>query len=261
MLKNRFGLLLLMSVLVLGLAFLPACSDDDDNPTTPQGDTPPTFVLGAGDQIELPQGLQYANDPNASAVMGYAALANGFTAYTGFFTPPTKAAAADGPPWVYTWTVTQLPTTDLTFTLTVDETSDSYTWEYRLDGFDDGDVFDNVVFYEAEVAKDGSWGEMYIFDPEVSSSDPVLAWEWSESALGVFTMEMQSFDDDPVYIEFVVNPDGSGTLDIYEWVADAWRTVAHYEWTALGNGSYIIYNYDGGSNITGTCSAGTPTKN
>ncbi len=105
---------------------------------------------------------------------------------------------------------------------------------------------------------DGSWGEMAIYDPETSSSDPVLSWEWSESTLGVFTMEMQSFDDDPIYVEFVINPDGSGTLDIYEWFGNNWRAVASYEWTALGNGSYTIYNYEGGGNIIGTWSAGTP---
>ncbi len=253
-------ILVLLGILALALIVLPGCSDDD--PVTPdQPKTAPTFSLGTEEQVELPAGLIASDDPMAGMVAGQMALANALTGYGAFFVPPTKAAATDGPPWVYTWTITQLPDLDLTLTLTINETANSYTWAYVIDGFDEDGTYDNIVFYEAEVAKDRSWGNMTINEWDTSTVMPTLTWAWSTSAQGVFSMEMKSYGDDAFRLVWEILPDNSGTLDMYEWFSSDWRAVYHFEWTALGNGSWILYNYEGGANVTGTWSAGVVAKN
>lgn len=253
-------ILLLLGALALTVAFVPGCSDDDNPTTTTQPTTAPTFSLGAEDQIELPAGLTASSDPMAMMIVSQMALANSLTSYGGLFTPPSKAAATDGPPWVYTWTYTQLPTVDIAITLTVNETADTYTWVYMINGFDEDGTYDHVVFYEAEVAKDDSWGRMTINEWDTDSITPAFTWSWSTSALGVFAMEMRTYGLDAFRLLWEVLPDGSGTLDMFEWFTDDWRADYHFQWTALGNGSWIQYVYDGGANITGTWSAGSPTK-
>jgi hypothetical protein len=255
-------ILLLLGLVALLFTFASGCSDDDDPTAVEQPQTAPTFSLGTEEQVQLPVGLTASDDPMAMMVVGQMALANSLTNYGALFVPPGKAAlAAAGAPWVYTWSFTQLPDLDMTITLTVDETADSYTWVYVIDGFDEDGIYDNVVFYEAEVAKNGSWGTMSINEWESSVATPAFTWSWSTSVLGVFSMEMRTYGLDAIRLLWEIFPDGSGTLDLYEWFEAAWRPGYHFEWNALGAGSWILYNYDGGSNTTGSWSAGVPMKN
>lgn len=257
--KTRIRLLLMTGVLMLSLTMVAACSDDDDdNPTTPQTQDPPAFPLTAAEQLELPGGLTTSGDPQANAVMAYAALANSFSGYLDFFAWPSSKAMADGPPWVTTWNIVDSPDVDLTITFTIDETEDAYTWEYKVDGYDEDGTYEDAVFYAAHAAKDGSWGEMMAYDIDYSTTTPVLSWDWSETALGAFSMEFVSYDDDGFRAVFGVDPDGSGDLQVYDYFESAWRVLEYFEWTALGSGSYILYDYEGGDDITGSWSAGSP---
>lgn len=259
--KNRSRMLLLLGVLMLSLTMVAACSDDDDNnnPTTPQTQDPPSFPLTASGGVDLPDGLTGSSDAQAMTVAGYATMTNMFSAYLGFFAIPEDKAAAAGAPWVYTWSISNPPEIDLTITLTIDETEDAYTWVYTVDGYDEDGTYSDAVFYEAYAMQDGSSGYIHAYDIGYSSSTPVLTWMWTESALGALTMEFVTYDEsEPMRIVFGVDPDGSGDLNLYEWYEGAWRTAAYYEWTALGGGSYILYDYDGGENIVGSWEPGLP---
>lgn len=259
--KNRSRLLLLMGVLMLSLTMVAACSDDDDdnNPITPQTQDPPSFPLATEAGVELPGGLTAASDAQATMVSAYAAMANSFAGFTGFFAVPANKAAAAGAPWVYTWSLTSAPEVDLTFTLTIDETEDAYTWQYMIDGYDEDGTYDEVVFYEAYAMKDGSAGEMWVYDIDFSSTTPVLSWTWQESVLGSYMMEFVTYDEsEPMRVVFGVDPDGSGDLNVYDRSGETWRILEYYEWTALGGGSYILYDYDGGEDVIGSWNPGTP---
>lgn len=261
MMKNRSRLLLLMGVLMLSLTLVAACSDDDgDSPTTPQTQDPPSFPMTGAAGVELPAGLSNASDTQAMMVSAYAGMANSFAAFTSFFAAPANKAAAAGAPWVYTWSISNPPEIDLSITLTIDETEDTYTWVYEVNGYDEDGSYEDAVFYEAYAMKDGSEGEMRVYDINYSSATPVLSWSWTESVLGAYTMEFVTYDEsEPMRLVFGVDPDGSGDLVLYEWYADAWRTLEYYEWTALGGGSYILYDYDGGEDIIGSWMPGTST--
>lgn len=258
--KSRIRLLLMMGVLMLSLTMVAACSDDDDDsPTAPQTSNPPVFPLTAANQMQLPDGVATSGDAQAATLLGYTALANSFSGYLSFFAWPASKAATDGPPWVTTWSIVNAPYVDLAITFTVDENQDAYTWEYKVDGHDEDGTYDNAVFYEAHAAKDGSWGDMRAYDIDYSSSTPVLYWEWAESALGAFSMEFISYDEsDPLRAVFGVDPDGSGDMNLYEYFEGNWRILEYYEWTALGGGSYILYDYDGGEDVVGSWTPGSP---
>ena len=71
----------------------------------------------------------------------------------------------------------------------------------------------------------------------------LFSWDWTTNDFGVFSMTMVGNDEDESFrIDFVVNPDGSGTLDIFENVGGSWQIALHFEWDAIGNGSWIIYS-------------------
>lgn len=242
------ALLLCLSLVVSG------CSDDDDDdgPTGPAGNNPPAFEVGA--TIELPSGLQESSDPQAQMAYGFVSQLNDLVNYVAVFTPPQGAKAADdGPPWVYTWTYSE-GGDSATVTLTIDESGGYYTWELRWDGTVEGEVFDDVLVYAARQAVDGSSGDFYLYDLVEGTGQVVAEWHWSVDAAQTVSFEMISWDgSDSVRITAEVMADGSGSLDLYEGSASAWVQVWHFEWDALGAGSWAQYE-DGSMVGSGTWS-------
>ena len=134
------------------------------------------------------------------------------------------------------------PPVVMTVTLEVVETAEYYTWSLYFDGTDGEMVYDDVMVYYAQVAIDGSWGSFTFYDVMGDPGDVVFSWDWSTSSEGVFTMTMiGGSGDDAAKLVFVVNPDGSGTLDFYEWANGGWQLVYAFEWDSAGNGSWIYY--------------------
>lgn len=245
---------LLLAALVLAFFALNGCSSDDD-PADPGGggsSDAPVFSAGAGASIELPAGLESSNDPNAQLVAGYMAQVNILASMSNIFDVPdgAKKSMNKDSSWEYTWSINEPPVV-MSMTLTVRELSESYTWTLRIDGTDGEITFDNDIVYFAEAAKDESYGSFYYYDIEGDVNDVIFSWEWSTDSAGVFTMTMIAGDDTEGFKSvFVVNPDGSGTLDIYENVEMSWQILLHFEWDALGNGSWIVYE-DGVESASG----------
>ena len=244
--KNQKNLLLLVS-LIMALVAFNGCSSDDD-PTTPSGGgggsgNAPEFTLPGTAAVDLPDALESSSDGNAQALVAVMSQVNTLSVLSAIMQVPEGAIQSknkDGS-WQYTWTINDSPVA-MTFTLTIVETANSYTWSLRLNGFDGEFTYDNDLIYFAELAMDDSFGVFHFYDIEGEANDVVFSWEWSTDSAGVFTMTMIFGDDEEdAKTVFVVNPDGSGTLDIFAMADMSWQLVLHYEWDALGNGSWIVY--------------------
>ena len=241
-LKNQRWLLML-GLLSLSLLALSGCSSDDD-PTTPSGGSDaPTFTLGGDQTVDLPIALEESSDPMAQAIVGMMNQVNALSNMETIFTIPPGAVESQNKDtsWTYTWTTSE-GSASLTVVLVVTETDDSYIWALSFNGTDGEETFEDFLIYRAEQAKDDSWGSFVIFGFEGDTEDVVLRWDWNTDSLGVYTMTMVGGSGgDTAKTEFVVQPTGAGSLDIYEMVGGNWQLVLHYDWSVLGTGNYAIY--------------------
>jgi hypothetical protein len=208
----------------------------------PSGDLPELDF----DTVDLPAAMLESEDMYAQWAVSYVQMANDLSSLIYmYFTPEGDIGKApsfdDGPPWVYTWTEE-----GVTFTLTVDETADTYTWTVIMDGNDGYDDYDNFLAAEAEEAQDGSWGSVTIYDPETEEAD--TEWNWyTEGTTYFFTLT--SYDDEygDMEIFIAVESDGSGTIEEY---SDG-ELVMMWEWAADGTGEWWQY-YEGSQVASGS---------
>lgn len=229
---------ILILLAIFAMAVATGCSKDSSTNGGTPSDDPPEFE-GTSNPITVPTGMANSSDPNAALANAYIGMANGITGHGAWFTPPTRAAADDGPPWEYSWSEG-----GLTVTLIINETAEMYIWEVYLDGTLDQEVFDNYLFYSAWSTIDGSCGGLtfYAYDGQGE-----MSWEWCTDEFGVYTMTMTFTDSmDTIIIDILVNPDGSGeiTYDVNG------VTVFMVVWDALGNGEWWTWD-----------ASGTPTGN
>jgi len=231
----------LLKLGILGFAamtILWGCGGDDNG----GGGTPtqPSF-----EEIEIPQGLQDAalSDPNAAMALSYLQLANSFALYGTYFQPPSKAyaptkagAVSDTTSWSYEG-------------ITIDyynwEDSENYYWEI----FVTNEIYTDCKFIEYVEAKDGRSGYYQLFSD--CGAEPVFVWNWTLSALDVFTLTMTS---DSESIEVVVNPDGSGVVTVYYGGINSQPEYV-IMWNANGSGSYTEYSEGGSITDSGTWDA------
>jgi len=219
-------LTMLILVLVIG------CSDDDKGPTGNNGETQqPTFSI---DSITVPAAMAQSADPKAQEAVTYVMMANAFSAYGSWFTPPTTS---EGPPWIYTWTVD-----GLTIILTVTEEGTNWVWDIVLDGTDGEYTYDNWLFIHAELAKNNSNGQLTIYEPV--TTDVSLEWSWNVDTEGVYTLVMTSYEGEGFKFEITVNPDDSGELELYTKVGESYQLTFRAVWQADGSGQWWTYEGD-----------------
>jgi len=147
-------------------------------PTEP----PPAMSIGS---VSVPTAMEQSENPMAQMAVGFVAMANAFSSYGAYLTPPGGKAAADGdgPPWEYTWSEG-----GLTITMTITEVGTEYHWDIVLDGTDGTYTYTDWLVIHAEQAQDGSSGLMIVYEPVTTN---ILAqWSWSTDLSGVYTFEM-----------------------------------------------------------------------
>jgi len=225
-----------MLLAILAMTVATGCSEKSSTNGGTSSD-PPEFG-GSGTTVTVPPGMANSSDPNAAMASAYIGMANGIAGHGGMFTPPTRAAATDGPPWEYSWSQG-----GLTVTLIIDETDTMYTWDVYIDGTVDQEVFDNYHFYSAWSLLDESCGGLTFF---AYDGQGTIEWEWCTDVLGVYTMTMTYSDGaDTVVIDITVNQDGSGEITL----AVNSVTIFQVIWDALGNGEW--WTWDDGGTPTG----------
>ncbi len=254
---KKFYKYFLPILLVIAIAFVTGCKKDDDET--------PTFESLSFTEEEIinkiPEGLKNSTDENAQACVDAIESAADWSLFYGSLTPPDNAVKVDNKStssegtwkWSYNYDGVHV----ITYYWTYEETATKHMWTMDIQ-WDDGPLFN---FIDAWELKDGTQGEVkYNFQwacayenqyYEDCYDDIFWIYTWNKNANGVinFTFKYESSEVEYSYYykyELVLNPNGSGTLDYY-WLDDYWHY--HYEWDALGNGSWVWYTE--GSTISG----------
>jgi hypothetical protein len=253
--RKRWPLLATM-LLVLAFALTGCSDDDDDNPTNPGngGDDAPEFM--GVEAVTLPQAMQDSTDPYAIMASSYVNQINLIAGYSTIFTPPSNKAAADGPPWVWTWTYND-DVQNVTVTLTADEVDGFYTWEMVYDGTVDGMTFNDAVVYRARQAVDGSSGDFWLHDIYEGSGEVLIEWHWTSSGADTDFEMIAWSGNESIRIVMSFKGDTSGDVDIFEGSAGNWVIQYHFEWTEAGTGSWAEYE---NGQLVDSGTWGVPTK-
>jgi hypothetical protein len=241
MMMRQRHLLRWFAVVAFALA-LAGCSDDD-NPTGSgnggNGDGPPEFTVS---QVSVPEAMRQSNDPFAILTVSYVNLANSFSNWFGYFTPPASAkiarpaATQDGPPWAYNYTQG-----GLTVTLTIDVEGDNYTWDVVADGTDGSTTYDNFHWLHGERSMDEKSGSIVAYDPDVTG--PVAEWDWSFSPTDVYSFLMTAYDEfENIQIDLTVNPDASGQLESRSGSGNEYLPEFTSQWQSSGAGMWQQYS-------------------
>jgi hypothetical protein len=224
---------------MLMLLFTACSKNDDSTDTNPQQQNPPTYEAQI---VTPPDAMIESSDPGAQEAVGYVNMANAFTGMGSvFMVPPTKSTGYkstndDGPPWVYSWDVTE-GEDNYTITLTVDETPVIYTWKVVIDGVMEAIVYNNFTFMESIQAKDGSNGSFIMYDP--GKSNIVLSAIWTKDQNGVYTTTFEMPEN--MKIVMVSYPDESGEISVYDWGETDWILSFRAAWDNTGHGEWWEY--------------------
>jgi hypothetical protein len=259
---KKFHKYFLPLLLVVLIAFVTGCKKDDDD------DEPPTFEGFSLTEEEIidriPVGLLNSSNENAQACVDAIESAADWSAFYSDLIPPagavkvsSKSTSSEG-----TWKWTQpYEGHTISFYWTYEETATKYIWTMEIQ-FDDSPRYGYIEAWEL---KDGTQGEvrynfqwicfyneLYYEEYNEDCEDLYWVYTWTMNPSGVinYTFIWETSDTEYLYFlkyELVLNPDGSGTLDYYSVGAfDHW----HYEWDALGNGTWVWYTE--GTEVSGS---------
>ena len=224
---------LILFTTIFSLVIVSSCKKDDD--VDPNNNAPTCEAK----TVEVPEAMANSSDPGVQQAVGYMEMVNGMGGYTGMMTPPSKSSAVtnfkDGGTEVYTWEINE-GNTNCTFTLRVTETATMYSWEMIIDGTMEGMVFNNFTYIRAEEMKDGSSGEITIYDPETGNILITMSWYTSGGATH-FTYEMPGY----MLLTIVVNGNGSGYVEYSFWDNNQWALYFKAQWDASGHGHWWDY--------------------
>ncbi len=231
---------LLVMFIPLLFIFLLSCSNDEDNNlVTPETKEPAKLALK---EVQVPEHLTQVQDPHAQMAVAVIQMANGFRNYATFFTPPSGAThvpKANGIKDEWTW-----QEGDLTIRLVYNEGEDQISWQVYLTGTFEGYTVTNWLGAEAQQSKDGSTGHLIIYDP--STTNIAAEWDWNVESDGTYSFVFVGYESSQK-IDITVNPDNSGTIQIYNSLQNQFVLQYKISWTASGSGQW--WQYDPAGNI------------
>jgi len=230
--------LLILFTTIFSLVIVSSCKKDDE--VSPGNNDTPNYEVKT---VQVPDAMVQSSDPGAQQATSYINMVNGMTGYGGMMTPPSKSTPVtnfkDGAGDVYVWEIND-GNTHCTFTLKVSESVTTYYWEMIIDGTMEGQVFNNFTYLKAEEAKDGSNSSFTVYDPETGGILMTMSWYESGSATH-FTFEVPN----EILLTVDVNADGSGSIEMKEWMNGQYILEFRAEWNASGHGQW--WQYDGGT--------------
>jgi len=223
-------------LIVLSIIF--ACSKDEEaEPQQPTNNNPPEYTVKT---VQVPDQMAQSNDPGAQQAMSFINMANSFTGFTGMFAPPQKSgiykSTSDGPPWIHNWEVDD-DSGQYSVTLTIDEDETHVFWSIVIDGVMEGIILQEFTFLYSKMAKDDSEGLFRLYDPDTQELGMDIFWSTDQSGIYHFTFLVP----EEIKIEITQFPDGSGNIEVYEWLNDQFIISFVAEWNATGHGEWWSY--------------------
>lgn len=260
-LLNRLFCLLLIASLIT------ACGDDDNEVAPEPSIEEASLAFDAQNPpVEVPSGLQQSNNQNAQQIASQLALVNGLsTGFSALFEAPDGATKSSNPingrssngrteatnnevaVYTYSGTVTdpesgQSITTTLAYQITDLGTDFLFEFFFQIN---DGEF---VKYLEGKESKGPLRnGYLEIFPSAYQgeeATEAAFTFEWNESASGLFEFSYFGLGS---RVDIVVQPDNSGTIDVYYDDIPSFSAT----WNAAGTaGTYTHYDSEG--NITET---------
>jgi hypothetical protein len=243
--RNAFVLFALLFIAV-------SCKDDEPAVQQDLSTAELSFKTGE-DPVAIPSGLLQSTDPNAQQAVVFLEQANGMADLISSLQPPTGATKSSTPIngkssnggrtevayVVYTWT-----SGNTTIAYQISETSTEYIFELFWKLSPDSEF---LKYLHAEESKLGKEGFLNSYDPFGTTTDYLVRYQWNEVSDGTFYFDLLTQGDE-FTINIVSNPDNSGSVKYYV-SKELYYDIA---WNADGSGSWILYDFDGTVNSSGS---------
>ena len=225
---------LILFTTIFSLVIVSSCKKDDDV------DPNNNFTGYEIKTVQIPDAMAQSNDEGAQTAKQFLSLANGMSGFGGMMTPPSKSTPVtnfkDGGTEIYTWEIND-GDTHCTITMRFIETTTTYSWAVTIDGTLSGINLNNFTYIQAYQEKDGSSGYMTLYDPK--GSGILMTQTWQELANGAFECTLELPQD--LLLTVVSNEDGSGTIEVKEWLNGQYVLEFRAEWDASGHGQWWEY--------------------
>ncbi len=225
---------LILFTTIFSLIIAPGCKKDDDV------DPNNNFTAYDIKTVTVPDAMAQSNDEGAQTANTFLSMANGMSGLWGMMTPPSKSThitnLKDGGTEIYSWEINE-GNTHCTITLTFIETATTYSWAVTIDGTLEGISLSNFTYIQAYSEKDEASGHMTLYNPE--GSGVLMTQMWQELANGAF--ECITELPQSLLINVVTNEDGSGSVEVKDWINGQYVLDFRAEWDASGHGQWWEY--------------------
>lgn len=221
---------------ILSLVIISSCKKDDDNNPNNNAQQYDSKT------VDVPDAMAQSSDPGAQQGTAYLNMVNSMATYGSMMTPPAKSTPAnfkDGGTEVYTWEVNE-GMNNYTATLTIIETSTMFSWQMSINGTIDGQTFTNFTYISAESGKDGMHSSITLYEFDGSGIAMTMSWQDNGNGTTTFNFEVPN----SIRLTAVINSDGSGSMEVYEWNGQSFYLDFRIEWNASGHGQWWEY-FDG----------------
>ncbi len=243
--KIRMVNLPLIVTFIITLPVISSCSKDNSKPASSGDYRLPGFV-DSTITLNVPQALLNSSNTYAKYASSEIQSVTDMSGFLGYFVPPDNAENNNG---IYQWTLPYNGTT-LTFYWQYKEESDKYRWIEQVQ-FANSDTLDFVSAWESksnetgEVIYNFGWTCSDPHNTQNNCQDVFYIYDWNKASDGTFTFDKkwQLQDTQSTVLnnnEFVINPDGSGSLKEYNMGS----LNLEIEWDAQGNGTWTQYTGD-----------------
>ncbi len=221
-------------VIALAAILVFAACSKDDNPTAPTGEAPQYQVQ----TITLPQQLEQSSNPHAQTLVSYMRWANIFaSSMTSFIVPPDgyTPERREGALWEYNWKQDALD-----ILLRIQEEQDKFSWVAQFNGKDTEYDYYNWIAFRATQSKDAKSGSFTAYLPNTTIVLGQYTWSIDDAGALHFKVTTSALQQGGTFIG-VVNPDKSGSLEIYKTINGQDILIEKYQWNADGSGQWWVY--------------------
>ncbi|MCB9210529.1 MAG: hypothetical protein H6610_10415 [Ignavibacteriales bacterium] len=226
-----------LGLLIIFLIFVISCSDDD-SPSSPESQTAKELSMKV---IDIPNAIKQSSNPYAQQVNVFTTLANSFSVYSFYFTPPSgnQQFLKVNEDWTKSWTVN-----NITINMNYFENTTDFGWSIYLSGTDGEQTFNNTLFLEAQETIGTQQGTFKIYDP--NSNTVASEWTYFTTTSDVYNLSLFSYNgDNSNKLEIISNNDNSGEFTYYEMASGDFTIDKRVAWNADGTGQWWEYDSTG----------------
>ena len=200
----------------------------------------------------------------AQVAVKYLRIANGITDYQNFYTPlddavdETQLETSKPWTWIISWQLGQIEwfNGNVSVKMQVDDEEDGYYWQTKVSFILGFFEWKDFRYFEGKLVEGDLSG--FFRSWELWTGEWKRHWEWkfdTERRRYEMMVLISDKDEDPdlhmCKLEFTVQPDGKGRIDLFKIVNYDYEFVLNMQYMPDGSGSWYTYDentrYKGGS--------------